>query len=233
MTRTVTMSRDELDRRIARAVAAALSPDEGRRPPSFRAVRDPATGRIDMVPAVQRPWGEPGTSPAVVGAVGQLLYDRCGDDTYSAGRDFAAIGLVRSAEFLFGHADEDDLGSFARDFMTVARGHQSGSIVDDCSLVLDFQTSDTGRRLSFTAQMTCESVVFAMFERTQGAHLAPPLAFFYDDGDLGEEEAEFSLTLEELREEDAATRRMLAKLRRAARPAAVLDMDAFRARRAG
>ena len=231
MTRTVSMNRDELDRRIQSAVATAMATSAPRAPRRYRPQRDPETGQMVMIPVDQRPWGEPGTSPAVVAAVGPLRYDRYADDTIEDGREFALIGLVRSAEFLAGHADEETLGRFARDFVMIARGHADESILDDCSLVMDFQTSDRGHRLAFTAQITCESVVFSIFDRITGVHIAPPVAFFYDDGDLGKEEAEFSLTLDEMRDEDQATRRMLNRMRRDARPAPVLQMDEFRRRR--
>lgn len=232
MTRILSMNRDELDRRIAEAVAAALKPAQTS-PRRYRAQRDETTGRLDMVPVDQRPWGEPGTSPAVVAAVGPLRYDRYADDTVEDGRDFAVIGLVKSSEFLAGHADEEPLGRFARDFVMIARGQADDTIREDCCLVLDFQTSDRGRRLAFAAQMTCDSVVFSIFDRITGAHTAPPVAFFYDEGDLGKEETDFSMTLDDMRDEDAATRKLLADMRRAARPAPVLEMDAFRRRKAG
>lgn len=231
MTRTVSMNRDELDRRIQRAIAATLEAPAQRAPRRYRPQRDPVTGQMNMVPVDQRPWGEPGTSPAVVAAVGPLGYDRYADDAVEDGHDFAMIGLVKSAEFLAGHADEETLGRFARDFVMIARGHADGSILDDCSLVMDFQTSDSGRRLVFAAQITCESVVFSIFDRNTHVHLAPPVAFFYDDGDLGKEEADFSMTLDDMRDEDAATRRLLARIRREARPAPVFQMDDYRRRR--
>ena len=229
MTRLVTMSRDELDRRIQKAVDAALNPKDQQSVRDFRPVKDPVTGRIDMVAIHHVPWGQPGTSPAVVAAVGHLLYERCADEDSSDGLNFALIGLVRSCEFLSGHADEEELGRFARDFVLVAKNQSSGAIIEDCCLVLDLQRSDTGKRLSFGAEMTCESVIFTIFDRTTGLPTHPPVVFFFDDGDLGKEEADFSLTLDEMRAEDAATRRMLAKMRREARPAKILDMQAFRA----
>jgi hypothetical protein len=188
---------------------------------------------IEMVPVDHRPWGMPGTSAAVVAAVGPLRYDRYADDGIEDGRDFAVIGLVKSAEFLAGHAEEEALGRFARDFVMIARGQADGTMQEDCCLVLDFQTSDRGHRLTFAAYLTCDAVVFSVFDRITGAHMAPPVAFFYDEGDLGKEEGDFSRTLDDMRDEDAATRRMLAKLRREARPAPVLQMDDFRRRRAG
>ena len=232
MTRIVSMNRDQLDSRI-RTVVSTITKQAATSPRSFRPQRDPVTGMIEMVPVDHRPWGMPGTSPAVVAAVGPLRYDRYADDAIEDGRDFAVIGLVKSSEFLAGHADEEALGRFARDFVMIARGQADDTLQDDCCLVLDFQTSDRGRRLTFAAHMTCESVVFSVFERTTGVHMAPPVAFFYDDGDLGKEEGDFSMTLDDMRDEDAATRTLLAKLRREARPAPVLQMDDFRRRRAG
>lgn len=232
MTRIVSMNRDELDRRIAKAVAAATK-SVPTTPRSYRPRRDPETGMIEMVPVDHRPWGMPGTSPAVVAAVGPLRYDRCADDRDPDGRDFAIIGLVRSSEFLAGHADEEDLGRFARDFVTIARGHADGSISDDCCLVLDFQTSDTGLRLSFCVEMTAEAVVFSTFDRQTGKSTMTPVAFYCDAGVLGREEADFSLTLDTMRKEHGSTQRLLAGMRRTATPAPVLRMDAFRARRAG
>ena len=230
MTRIVSINRDEFDRRVQQAVKAALKPEQTK-PKRYKAKRDRESGRTEMVLVDHRPWGELGTSPAVVAAVGPLRYDRCADDSVADARDFAVIGLIQSAEFLAGHAEEETLGRFARDFVMIARGHADGTIREDCCLVLDFQTSDHGLRLSFGAQMTCESVVFSMFERTTGVQTSPPAAFFYDDGDLGKEEAEFSMTLDDMRDEHEATARMLADMRREARPAQVLEMDAFRRRR--
>jgi hypothetical protein len=232
MTRIVSMNRDQLDRRIAEAVAAATRPAPTARR-SYRPQRDPETGMIEMVAVDHRPWGSPGTSPAVVAAVGPLRYDRYADDAIEDGRDFAVIGLVKSSEFLAGHADEEALGRFARDFVMIARGQADDTLQDECCLVLDFQTSDRGSRLTFAAYLTCDAVVFSIFDRSTGVHTAAPVAFFYDEGDLGKEEGDFSRTLDDMRDEDAATRRLLAKLRREARPAPVLEMAAFRARRAG
>lgn len=226
------ISDKKFELRVAAAVARIVTTKPPKPRARYRAERDATTGVTTMVPVEIRVWGESGDSPAVIAAVGPMRYDRLADEDYEVGKDFAEIALVRSSQFLAGHVDEERFGRFARDYVTLARALADGDIREDVCLVLDFVTSDKGRKLTHVMEMNCEAVAISLFDSVTGVHFVPPVSFYYDDGALGQEVLDFSLTLEKARVEDELTHEMLDEYRLEMEPATILDLESFRMARA-
>lgn len=211
---------------------------------SFTPVRDPVTGRIDMVPYVAPQWGDRAVSPAARSAIGPERYDTL----YPEGFD----GVIRDEEHLHDatlvevtsmlapHVDDETMGALVRQWTDAARMVRDGSLrVATVAFGMRMDDDDEHDGITHTVlNISRHEIILTMFCDC-GETKAHPLTYWSDRGafstnQVDEEDIDPGMVdLDiQMRRRDETSLAVSAARRQAQQPQGVIDMAAYRVLRA-
>ena len=214
-------------------------------PTSFTPVRDPVTGRIDMVPYVAPKWGDRTVSEPVRSAIGRERYDTL----YPEGFDGMLTDvehlhdatLVEVTSMLAPHADDDAMGRLARQWIDAARLVRDGTLAL-ATVAFGMHVGNDGDEhegITFTVlNISMHEIVLSMFCDC-GSMKAAPLTYWSDAGAYSTnqvdddciDQAMVDLQVQ-MRRRDDTVLAVSAARKLAERPQGVVDMAAYRILRA-
>ena len=211
---------------------------------SFTPVRDPATGRIDMVPYVAPAWGDRATSEPVRAAIGRDRYDALYPEGFDGViRDVEHLHdatLVEVTSMLAPHVDDEAMGRLTRQWIDAARLVRDGTLrmaTVAFGMHMDDGEGDDGSHdgLTYTVlNVTNHEVVLTMFCDC-GALKAQPLTYWSDRGtfstnQIDDEDIDQAMVdlPTQMRRRDDTGLAVAAWRRQAEQPQGVVDIAAFR-----
>ena len=211
---------------------------------NFTPVRDPVTGRIDMVPATRPEWGDYGRCEGVRDAIGHRRYDAMFPDDFdgriSSVRDMHDATVVEITSLLAPHAPHETVTALAKLWIDANRLVREGATqlaTVAFSAALDHADGCDGNTLC-VVNITATETIMCMY-CDHGEMICAPIAHWNDGGafSIGEVHADMidddMLDTEVQRRRWEATQVEIAAMRKRAEcGAAVVRMDEFRARRA-
>ena len=211
---------------------------------SFTPVRDPITGRIDMVPYVAPQWGDRAVSEPVRSAIGRERYDTL----YPEGFD----GVLKDAEHLHDativevtsmmapHADDDSMGRLIRQWTDAANLVRNGTlgratVAVGMHMAEDDEESGMHAGVTyFILNITVHEVVLTVFCDC-GEMKTAPITYWSDAGAFSTNQVDDEaidhgmIDLEiQMRRRDDTVLAVTAARRMAEQPKGVVDMAAFR-----
>lgn len=148
----------------------------------FTPIRDPATGRIDMVENIQVEWGVYGRSAAVAQALGTERYDAFYPENFEGvlqgTRDLHDATLVEIISLMAPHVREDGLDALARIWIDAAELVRK-RIIPMATMM--FGLSIDGIRSIIILNVTQHETILVLFDE-KGAILTKPLAYWNENG---------------------------------------------------
>lgn len=207
---------------------------------SFRPVRDPITGRIDMVPDIRSEWGEYGRSESARNAIGKDRYDSLYPDDFlgniSSVEDMHDATIVEIVSLLAPHTDDEDLGKVTRKWVDAARLVRDGTL-RMATIAMSAHVGDDGLT-NITINITNHETVVVMF-CSCGDPLYEPIVYWNDNGafamgPVDNEAIDDAMINPEIQKRRWETTELaiIAARKQAEQPAGVVDMASFRTLRA-
>jgi len=213
----------------------------------FRPVRDPDTGRIDMVPFTAPEWGDFGRSEVIRSIFGAERYDALHPDDFDSrletAHDLHDAGFIEVVSLLAPHVDHVQLGKLSRQWIDATSLVRDGTLRQATvafSLKIDSRPDDNGHGGGKLIVMnaTVHEIVLTMFCGC-GDMTSPPVVYWNDNGRYSTGPVEPDQIDEAMTDSQIQFRRwdntkvaVAAKRRQDRQPEGVVDMAAFRSLRA-
>lgn len=211
---------------------------------NFTPVRDPNTGRIDMVPKREAQWGDFARNEDARNIIGKERYDAFYPDDFNGEiktiEDLHDATIVEITALLAPHASTESVSALAREWVDAATLVRDGTLpMATVAFVADLENEDGHDGKSLIAiNITVHEAILTMF-CSCGDVLNDPLTYWNDEGAFAiatvEEEAidDGMVSAQvQLRRWDNTKIAVAAKRKLAEQPAGVVDLNAFRQLRA-
>lgn len=210
---------------------------------NFTPVRDPVTGRIDMVPVTRPEWGDYGRCEGVRNAIGHRRYDAMFPDDFdgslSGVRDMHDATVVEITSLLAPHAPHDAVTALAKlwiDANRLVRDGVTELATVAFSAALDHADGCSGNTLCVVNITSVETILCMYCEH--GEMICTPIAHWNDGGSFAIGEVDPSMIDDDMLDTEMQRRRwettqaeITATRKHAECGAGVVQMDEFRARR--
>lgn len=208
----------------------------------FKPVRDPVTGRLDMIREVEPEWGEYGRSEGVRNALGHERYDELHPDDFGGAiatvEDLHDAVLVEITSLLAPHCDDGALGKLARSWIDATRLVRDRRMAMATIAFTANGTDSCGGKTLTVVNVTDKECVLVSF-CPHGEVNTDPVAHWNDGGSfstaLVDDESLDDAMLDhevQMRRWDMTETAVAAARAQAKRPEGVVDMAAFRTLRA-
>lgn len=201
----------------------------------FKPVRDPVTGRIDMIPVSRAEWGDKAESPSTSLALGHLRYKAAlgmleeGDLTGVA--DLHDATLAEITGLLAPHLEDDEVGALARRWIEISRLVRDGTLRMG---TLCFQVTMAGNDTLVALNITNDDIVLTCFCTCHGNVVYPPIVYWNEQGafsmtQVDDDQVDENMvdTKAQLRRSDLTHTAMVARQAADAQPEGVVDMKAW------
>lgn len=211
---------------------------------NFRPVRDPVTGRIDMVPVVKAEWGEYARCDDVAAVIGKERYDRFYPDDFDGQIkglvDLHDATIVEITALLAPNGDAEMLGRLTRQWVDASALVRDGTL---SMATIAFTTTGIGNdghegRTLVVLNVTQHETIMVMF-CSCGDILDQPIAYWNDAGAFATAGIDDDVLDDAMLDSQIQMRRwetteiaVAARRKQDEQPSGVIDMAAFRALRA-